>query len=207
MNISDFINYIDHLYASYGYIIVFLSSFLEISPAGWLVPGGLMLAAGGFFAYSNNLSLVAMLIFGWTGAWTVFLLAYYFGITTGDQFIKTFKQEKNAERAEILLKKHGAVILTTSMLASITRFWVAYVAGIKRYKFSKFLVFSGLASLTWSSLMIVIGYLAGSERQELEKSLGTTGIISWTLLVVAVGVIYWVIRKELKNEETLKEKL
>lgn len=201
MNTAELITLIESLYKSYGYLIVFISSFLEITPLGWAVPGGLLLSVGGFFAYSNNLSLVGMLVFGWAGAWTVFVLAYYFGITTGTQFIKIFKQEKNARQAEILLEKHGAVILTTSMLASLTRFWVAYVAGIKRYKFSKFLVYSGLASLTWSSLMIVIGFLAGSERQDLEKSLGKTGIISWLLFAIAIGVIYWVIKKELKESK------
>lgn len=199
MDTLEIINKIEQLYSSYGYIIIFLSSFLEITPLGWAIPGGLMLAAGGFFAYSNNLSLVVMLIFGWAGAWTVFILAYYFGIMTGDQFIKTFKQEKNAKTAEMLLAKHGAVILTTSMLASLTRFWVAYVAGIKRYKFSKFFVFSGIASLTWSSLMIVIGFLAGSERQDLEKSIGKTGIISWIILATVVGIIYFIVRKETKE--------
>ena len=199
MNTTELIKILENLFDSYGYAISFFSSFIEISPIGWMIPGGLLLSVAGFFSYNSNLSLLAVLIFAWLGAWLTFVLAYFFGSLTGNQFIKIFKQEKNARSAELLLKKHGGVILTTSMLASITRFWVAYVAGMNNYNKIKFLIYSSTASLTWSSLMVILGYFAGSERQQLEKNFGKTGIIGWVFLSLAAAVIYWTIKKELKT--------
>jgi membrane protein DedA with SNARE-associated domain len=193
------IDKIGQLYASWGYLLVFLGSLIETSPMGWAIPGGVILAVGGFFAYSGEVSLIGVIILGWLGQWTTFLLAYYFGGRSGDFLVKKLKQEKNAQRAKLLLEKHGGMILTTSMLANLTRFWVAYVAGAQKYKFIKFLFYSGAASLTWSSLMVIVGYLAGSEREKLESGLASLGIVAWGLVFLALAIIYLSIRKEFKQ--------
>ena len=126
MELSQLINKIELIYGSWGYLLVFLSSFIETTPMGWAIPGGTIVAIGGFFSYGNNPSfLVGTLIFGALGMLLTFLLAYYAGLKTGLYFIKKFHQEKNAKRAELLLKHHGPTILTTSLLANLTRFWVS----------------------------------------------------------------------------------
>lgn len=186
----EIVKQIETFYQSFGYLIVFLGSFIEITPMGWAIPGGLILAGGGFYAYGGGLSLYGILVAGWLGAWLTFILAYVLGNKSGAFLIKKLKQERNAERAKILLKNHGPIILTTSLLASLTRFWVAYVAGVERYSFPRFLFYSGAASLAWSSLMVIVGYLAGAQRQNLETGLARLGILAWGLLLVAVLVIY-----------------
>jgi membrane protein DedA with SNARE-associated domain len=128
-----------------------------------------------------------------------FILAYYLGSVTGKQLIVFFKQHKNAKRAEYLLENHGGAILTTSMLANMTRFWVAYVAGIQKYHFFKFLFYSSVASLTWVSLMVVIGYIAGSERGQIESIAGRAGLIGWAFLVLAFVILYISGKKEFRK--------
>lgn len=203
MDLITLISFLENLFASYGYPIVFFSAFIEITPLGFAIPGGIILAIAGFFAYSETIPLLGVLIFGWLGAWLTFLLTYILGQKTGLRLVRKFKQERAANRAKILLKKHGPVILTTSMLANLTRFWVAYIAGSQKYEFKRFFFYSGIAALTWTSLMVVIGYLAGSKRENLEAGIAGLGILAWLLLLVAIGVIYWVNKKEseeLKNE-------
>ena len=208
MEIVDILEKLEKIFISWGYLIVFLSSFIEISPLGWILPGGLFLAMAGFFAYSNESQLFFILIFSWLGAWVSFLLAYYLGIKYGLSVAKSLKQEHNAKKAKKLLKNHGPAILTTSMMASLTRFWIAFVAGSQKYSFYKFLFYSGAASLTWSSLMVVVGYLAGAERVYLERNLTRLGYLSWILLFIAIATIYWSIRKKfkiMKNNEYLSK--
>ena len=199
MEIIDILEKLEEIFISWGYLIVFLSSFIEISPLGWILPGGLFLAMAGFFAYGNESQLFLILIFSWFGAWMSFLLAYYLGMKYGFSVAKSLKQEHNAKKAKSLLNNHGPVILTTSMMASLTRFWIAFVAGAQKYKFFKFLFYSGAASLTWSSLMVIVGYLAGAERTHLERSLTRLGILSWVLILIAIATIYWSTRKEFKK--------
>lgn len=196
MDIASLISITEKFYLEFGYLIVFFSSLIEISPMGWIIPGGGLLALGGFFAYGKVIFLIGVIAFGTLGAWITFIIAYLLGKKTGYWFVKKFKQKKNAERAKILLEKNGPVILTTSMLANLTRFWVAYVAGNRKYNFVRFLFYSLFASLTWVSLFSVLGYLAGSERQNLESALGRLGFFGWGFLIISLAVIYITIRKE-----------
>jgi len=51
MGILDLINTVEGIYVLYGYTIAFLASLIEISPMGWTIPGGALLALGGFYAF------------------------------------------------------------------------------------------------------------------------------------------------------------
>lgn len=199
MNAVELIKLLEEVYSQHGYSIIFLASFIEISPLGWAIPGGMLLAIGGFYAYSGRLSLFGVLLFSWLGAWSTFILAYLLGNSSGEALIKKLKQERTAERAKILLNKYGAPILTTSLMANFTRFWVAYIAGVQKFSFIKFLFYSGAASLTWASLMVVIGYIVGSERLQLEGLLSKLGILSWVLFAVAAYTVYFFSLREFKN--------
>lgn len=193
------LNQLEALYLLYGYPIVFLSSFIEISPVGFAIPGGFILALGGFYSFGGELALFGIILFAWLGSWLTFLIAYYLGRTTGLSLVKLLKQEKNAKKAKTLLKKHGGVILTTSLMAGLIRFWVAYVAGTQKYSFPRFLFYSAMASLTWSSLWVVIGYLAGSERAKLENIVVRLGVLAWGFAILALAIIYLKTKKEFRQ--------
>lgn len=196
MEIAQLIDGIEKIYLSYGYQLIFVSSLIEISPIGWAIPGGLVLALGGFYAYSGGLPLLGVLVSGFLGTLTTFLIAYFLGKKTGYKVARRWGQEENAKKARRLLEKHGPVILTTSLMAGLTRFWVAYIAGAQKYHFLRYLFYSSAASLTWVSLLVSVGYLTGTERSLLESWLGRLGILSWILVIVALFIIYWKAKKE-----------
>lgn len=198
MSAENIINGLEIIYLNVGYLLVFLSALIEITPFGWTIPGGIIVAGGGFYSYGGEISLFSVLVAGWFGSWLTFLGAYLLGNKTGMWLVKKLRQEKNARRSEILLKKHGGIILITSMMANLTRFWVAYVAGYQNYHVIKFVFYSGAASLTWSSLMVSVGYLAGSGREQLETGIARLGILGWILLLIALAVIYLKTQKEFK---------
>jgi membrane protein DedA with SNARE-associated domain len=195
----ELITKIENLYLSWGYPLVFISSFIETTPLGWAIPGGTILVVGGFFSYSRSVSLYIIILAGWLGQWLTFLTAYYIGFRSGMSLVKKLNQSNNVKKAKILLDKHGGTILTTSMLANLTRFWIAYVSGVQKYNILKFIFYSGVASLGWTSLMVMIGYIAGSERTKLETSLAGLGFLAWALILVALFVIYWKTKKEFKE--------
>lgn len=197
MNIQEIIHQTEFFFQTYGYLTVFVGSFVEITPLGWVVPGGMILAVAGFFANSENgLSLIPIIILGTLGAWATFLSSYLLGRKTGMWLVKKLKQERNAALAKRLLQKHGGVILTTSMMANLTRFWVAYVGGVDKYSFWKFLLYSGTASLSWVCIMTFLGYFAGYERGNIEAIAGATGIVGWLFLGIAGFVLYRSIKHE-----------
>jgi membrane protein DedA with SNARE-associated domain len=94
------IEMVENFYTVWGYPFVFLSSLIETSPLGFTVPGGLIVAVGGFFAYAGKVSFVGILLAGTLGMQLTFIIAYYAGKKTGKKLIKRFKQEKNAKKSK-----------------------------------------------------------------------------------------------------------
>src|SRR3990170_1598999 len=98
---------------------------------------------------------------------------------------------------------------TTALIASIEQlylswgFLIAYVAGTQRYNFIKFSFYALVASLTWNSLFVIIGYLAGSERQNLEAGLARLGILAWGIVLVGILIIYSKSKKEFSQKNNL----
>lgn len=190
METTYFILFIEQLYSTWGYLVVFFATLIETSPFGFTIPGGLIIALGGYFSYGNPKALPFFVLSGSLGMLTTFWLSYFLGKETGYSLTKRLHQEKNINRAKILLDKHGPVILTTSLLASLTRFWISYVAGVQNYNFTKFSFYAFVASLTWNSLFVIIGYIAGSERQILETGVAQLGILAWGFVILALVIIY-----------------
>jgi membrane protein DedA with SNARE-associated domain len=82
------------------------------------------------------------------------------------------------------------------MMANLTRFWIAYIAGVEDYNFPKFFTYASVASLSWASLMTVIGYIVGFERHNIERMIGAIGIVGWIFL----GISAWAIQRSIKHE-------
>lgn len=199
------------LFEKWGYPIIFVSSLIETTPLGWAVPGGVILILAGYLSNGNiQFPLIPIIIFGTLGTWTAFLLAYILGSKTGMWLVKKLEQERNAQIAKNMLANNGGVILTTSMLANLTRFWISYIAGVEKYNLFKFNLYAFFASLSWVSMLVFLGYFVGYEKENLRKLTSSIGIIAWVLLAIALFVIYKSIKKEykkFKEDEPTTEKI
>lgn len=188
------------LFEQWGYPIIFLGSLIEITPLGWAVPGGAILLIAGYLSNGNpNIPLIPIIIWGTLGTWVAFMLAYILGSKTGMWLVNKLQQQKSAAFAKRVLKSNGPAILTTSMMANLTRFWISYVAGVEKYNLLKFNLYAFFASLSWVSMVVLLGYFAGYEKENLRKLTSSIGIVAWILLAVAIFVIYKSIKKEYKN--------
>lgn len=200
MDLLKVLDLISIVFEQYGYPIIFLGSLIEITPLGWVVPGGAILFIAGYLSNGNvNMPLIPIILWGTLGSWIAFILSYLLGHKTGMWLVEKLKQQKNARFAKSLLKKNGGVILTTSMLANLTRFWISYIAGVDKYNFWKFNLYAFISSLSWVSLMTLIGFFAGYEKENLRKITSSIGIIAWVFLAVAIFVIYRSIKHEYKH--------
>lgn len=197
MDINQVLNIVTLLFEKFGYPIIFFGSLIEITPFGWAVPGGVILVIAGYLANGGqSLNLVSIILAGTFGAWLAFILAYLLGSKTGMWLVTKLHQEKSADFAKRVLKNNGAVILTTSMMANLTRFWISYIAGIEKMNFFKFNIYALVASITWVSLMTILGYFAGFEKEYLKQIVSSVGILAWVFLLIAIFVIVRAIKHE-----------
>ncbi len=207
MDIIQIVTVVEKLFSDWGYPIIFLGSLIETSPVGWLVPGGAILVVAGYLSSGyQTLPLIPIIIWGTLGTWAAFVLSYLLGSKTGMRVVEKFHQENNARFAQSLFRKHGGIILTTSMLSNLTRFWVAYIAGVENYNFLKFNFSAFIASISWVSLLVLLGYFTGYEIENLKKISGNAGIFSWAFLIIALTVIFITVKIE-KRSHKLEEPL
>jgi membrane protein DedA with SNARE-associated domain len=200
MDLLNLLDKIGLVFDIWGYPIVFFASLFEITPLGWAVPGGTVLVIAGYLANDgNSINLISTIIYGTLGTWLAFIFAYQLGSKTGMWLVRKLKQEKTARFAKKLLQNNGATILTTSMLANLTRFWVSYIAGVDKYSFLRFNLYAFIASITWVALMVLIGFFAGFERQILRNIVSKLGYLAWGLLFLAIFVIVRSVKHEYKH--------
>lgn len=200
MDILTIFDQLAVFFEQWGYPIIFLGSLIEITPLGWAVPGGAILLVAGYLSNGNpNIPLVPIIIWGAIGTWLAFISAYLLGNKTGMWLVKKLHQEKNAAFAKQVLKNNGAAILTTSMMANLTRFWISYIAGVEKYNIIKFNMYAFFASLSWVSMIVLLGYFAGFEKENLRNLTKSIGILAWIFLIIAAIVIYRAIKKEHKH--------
>ena len=200
MKLQELIDLFGNLFENWGLLIVFVSSFLEMSPIGWLIPGGALVAMAGFFAYPDTTKLILVILFATAGGFISLVFAYYLGKKSGNKVIKKYKKEKIAKRSEMVLNKRGPIVLLTSMLGGLTRFWVAYIAGTHKYKLSTFLFYALLANFLWMSLLATLGFLAGTQKDKLDTLISQLGIVSWIFVIIAIAIVYWTNKKQYEEE-------
>jgi membrane protein DedA with SNARE-associated domain len=70
---------------------------------------------------------------------------------------------------------------------------------VEKYNFFKFNIYAYVASITWVSLMVILGYFAGFEKENIKNIAKGAGILAWVLLGLATFVIYKSIKKEYKH--------
>ena len=199
------------LFEKWGLIVIFIGSLIEITPLGWAVPGGAILVIAGYLSNGNpNIPLAPIIVWGTLGTWIAFISAYLLGSKTGMWLVKKLQQEKNAAFAKNVLKNNGPAILTTSMMANLTRFWISYIAGVEKYNFIRFNIYAFFASLSWVSMVVFLGYFAGFEKENLKILTRNIGIVAWVFLLIAAIVIYRAIKheyKHFKDDEPHTEKI
>lgn len=200
MDLLKILDIIAIQFEHWGYLVIFFGSLIEITPLGWAVPGGAILVIAGYLSNGNpNIPLVPTIIWGTLGTWIAFFSAYQLGNKTGMWLVNKLHQEKNARFAKRILKNNGAVVLTTSMMANLTRFWISYIAGVEKYNLLKFNIYAFFASLSWVSMMVLLGYFAGFEKENLRHLTKNIGVLSWGFLILAVAVLIKVVKTEYKH--------
>lgn len=200
MDTIELLNKFEDVYETYGYIIIFITSFIESSPFGWMTPGGFVLAGGGFYAFDNSVNLFLVILSGMAGTWGAICAAYYLGMKIDRKKINKKHQRKRFLSAKKIVEKGGGVILITSLTSNVTRFWVSLAAGARRYHSKKFLLYSFVSSAFWVLLWTFSGYFVGGERKNFEKAIARLQITTWLLLGIALLAFAWAYKKE--HEDT-----
>jgi membrane protein DedA with SNARE-associated domain len=110
--------------------------------------------------------------------------------------------ENKVKKSEDWFERYGVYAVFLGRLAPGIREIISVPAGIAKMDFTKFTVFTFAGSLTWSTILVFLGYAFGNSWSSLSGVLsGLFPVISVVvvLLVGVVVVIYLMKRRMRKN--------
>ncbi len=194
--IETILDALEPLYATYGYPLVLLAALLEHTFfLAWAIPGGILVALGGFYAQSGGLALPLVIALGALGFTAGDHLDYLVG-RRGTRTIQRVTGGRIAPMATLLhWRALPALLLAyTNTIPRSTMFMGGAAAGLP---YRRFISLSLPMALFWSALNGVLGYWLGSNRDRLEaalKAIGLGGQIGLVCVLAVVLAIYLVRR-------------
>jgi membrane-associated protein len=150
----------------YGYAALFAIVFSETGLlVGFFLPGDSLLFTVGVVCGAGHLDLLLVNVVLMLAAMLGDSTGYFLGRQTGPKIFsrkdsRFFKQEY-VTRTHAYYEKYGGKTIILARFVPIVRTFAAFIAGVGKMPYLKFLPFSVCGGIGWIFLMTMLGYLLG----------------------------------------------
>ena len=191
--------WLDQAIAVWGYWAVLVAVALEST--GIPFPGETALLAGAIYAGTNHsLNIVGVIAFAAAGAILGDNIGYAIGRYGGYRLVRRFGHlvrldERKLKVAQAYFERHGDKTVFLGRFVSILRTWVAFLAGLNKMPWPRFLFWNASGGVAWATAYGLLGFFLGRNLSLLgtiERVIGVGGVVILVLVVVvAIGVVVW----------------
>ena len=192
---------------TYGYWAVFV--FVAIESIGIPFPGETMLLVAAIDAgTTHQLSIVLVILAATCGAILGDNLGFWIGREGGYRLLRRYGRyigfnERRVKLGLYLFRTQGGKIVFFGRFVAVLRAWAAFLAGVNRMQWSRFLLFNALGGVIWATLYGLGGYFLGEEIHRLTGPVGIVTIVLAVLIIIA-SLIF--VRRQEKQLEEKAEK-
>ena len=182
------------LMESYGYIALFVAMVLE--NANIPIPSEVVLGFAGFLISQQIFSFWTTFIVACLAGLVGSVLSYWLGSYGGRPLLLKygkyiFFNEHKFQMAENMFNKYGgAAVLICRCLPGVRTF-ISFPAGIARYPFWKFTIFTIIGTIPWTLLLVWAGSMLGSHWRDLIQYNHIFLIVIAVVCVIAAVVYFW----------------
>ncbi len=178
-----------------GYAVLFLVVFAESGLlVGFLLPGDSLLFTVGVVSGAGKLPIGAMIAMLALASILGDGIGFFLGTTAGYSLFKSgnskiFRREY-LDRTHAFYERHGGKTIIYAKFVPIIRTFAAFIAGVGKMKYARFLSFNVIGAIGWVTSMITLGYMLGNVpviRQNFEKVV--LGIVFVSLVPVALQLL------------------
>jgi membrane protein DedA with SNARE-associated domain len=171
------------------YLIIFAVAVLESTPVlGTFMPGTLFLLFFGFLVSVTTLHLPLCILVTTLGAMLGDCLGYLLG-KYGEKFFSEhghLLRLSHLEMGQAFFAKHGGLSIFVGRFVGPIRPIVPLVAGVVRMSPRRFVYLNILSALTWSGILMTIGYFVGYKWHIVERWLSRASIVLGLAAFIAV---------------------
>jgi membrane protein DedA with SNARE-associated domain len=189
----------------YGLIALFLIVMIE--SGGVPLPGETALVAAGVFASQGELNIVEVIAVAAAAAIIGDNLGYWAGRTGGRKLLERSKflsrwMDRVLPWAEGFFHRHGAKTIFIGRFFSVLRVTAAWMAGVSRMPWLKFLAWNAAGGICWAVLVGLVAYYLGHAAADAISRYGLIGGVALVVLaaLALVGFHFW--KKRLLRAES-----
>ena len=197
------IPFLNSLYGAVGYLGVVVA--MTIESAMVPLPSELILPYAGFLV--SDPSQLEPLTHGPWGFWIVVvaatlgntlgsLIAYATGAYGGRPFLERYGRyllirPHEIELADRFFADHGAATVFIGRLLPIIRTFISFPAGVARMPLGRFVAYSTVGALIWSTLLLYAGTLLGENWTEIRRVLQPFDLLIAVAVIGLVLLFVW----------------
>ena len=165
--------------AQYGYFAVFVVVALE--SAGVPLPGETALVSAAVFAAGGGLNIELVIAVAALAAILGDNCGYWVGREFGFPLVYRYGpllriDEGKLKVAQYLFRRHGGKIVFFGRFVAILRTFAAFLSGVNRLPWPRFLVFNALGGIVWASLFGLGGYFLGVAFETYARPVGLAAL-------------------------------
>jgi membrane protein DedA with SNARE-associated domain len=190
--LADIATWVQSLVERLGYPGLFLLIVLESTMIP--IPSLLVMPFAGFLASRGVFSLPVILILNSAGALTGSMLSYWLGAKGGKPLLLRygkwlFIRPKDLDKTEAYFARHGGMTVFIARFLPVVRHLISIPAGLARMPLPSFLLQTFLGATIWGGGLMVVGYLLGSQWEEVAHRAKKVDLLIAALIVVAILAI------------------
>jgi membrane protein DedA with SNARE-associated domain len=181
---------VTHFITSHGLPLLFLVVMLE--SFGLPLPGETALIAFGVLASQGHYSIVEVIAVTAAAAIVGDNLGYWLiGRWGGRALFERWRwlsrySQRVLPRAEELIAKHGGKTVFFGRFVAVLRYTAAWVAGLGRMHWWKFLFFNAAGGICWATLVGLLSYYVGKAAAE---ALGKYGLFAGAGVIALIAIV------------------
>ncbi len=182
------------LILEHGLLILF--GLVALESAGVPLPGETALIAAAVLADRGHYSIGAVIAVAATAAIVGDNGGYWIGRTGGRRLLERWGplqrwSERILPPSERFFHRHGAKTVFFARFFSILRVTVAWLAGVGRMRWWRFLFWNAAGGICWALLVGLIAYYAGRAAADAINRYGLIGgVVIAGVVIVAVGAFH-----------------
>jgi membrane protein DedA with SNARE-associated domain len=175
-----FLDSLHEVVAHYGYFAIF--ALVALESAGVPLPGETALVSAAVFAGQGTLNLGGVIGTAAAAAILGDNLGYWVGREFGFPLIYRYGHlvrfdEGRLKVAQYLFLRHGGKIVFFGRFVAILRAFAAFLAGVNKLPWGRFLIFNALGGIVWATLFGCGGYFLGLAFERYARPVGLAALV------------------------------
>lgn len=194
--VTQVVDWLRPFFESFGYVIVSVAMFFESAAfTGILVPGDVILAIGGVYAGSGELTLAGVIACGATFGVLGATAGYILGRRYGDSILRRApilrRFEDRIAQAQVSIAANAGKTIVVGRFVTGAAVFVPFVAGASGVRARTFFAYAIPTMLVWCSALALLGFIVGNNVETIDRILSRVGLAGLGLGVLLVGIWIW----------------